>query len=138
VLEIGTVVLFGGLALYALFAAPDWSVIGVRLRVDAGLLVIVLASLALGRPFTEQYAREQVPAEQWHSPLFKRINWVLSGAWALVFLVLVIVEFTLLTTPDLPQRIGVWAIIGALVAGVWFSGWYPERAKQAIPPSGRR
>src|ERR687883_108924 len=50
--EIGTAILFGGLALYALLGSPAWSVIGVRLAVDAGLLVIVLASMVLGRPFT--------------------------------------------------------------------------------------
>jgi hypothetical protein len=30
---------------------------GVRLRVDGGLLLIVLVSLAIGKPFTLQYAR---------------------------------------------------------------------------------
>jgi hypothetical protein len=34
VLEIGTTILFGGLALYAVSGAPTWSIIGVRLRVD--------------------------------------------------------------------------------------------------------
>ena len=38
ILEVGTALLFGGLALYAALAEPTWSVIGVRLRVDAGLL----------------------------------------------------------------------------------------------------
>lgn len=59
ILEIGTVLLFGGLALYAVLGGPTWSVIAVRLCVDAGLLLIVLATLVLGRPFTLQYAREQ-------------------------------------------------------------------------------
>jgi hypothetical protein len=136
-LEVGTVILFGGLALYALIARPEWSVIGVRLRVDLGLLAIVLASLALGRPFTEQYAREQVDPSRWDSPLFKRINRVLSMAWALVFLTLVIAEYALLTVPQLPHRLGIWSIIAALSAGVWFSGWYPERARMSFQPGQR-
>jgi hypothetical protein len=41
----------------------------VRLAVDAGLLAIVLASLAAGRRFTLQYARERVPEQYWHAPL---------------------------------------------------------------------
>ena len=52
VLEIGTAILFGGLALHALLSRPAWSVVGVRLVVDAGLLLIVLASMAMRRPFT--------------------------------------------------------------------------------------
>src|SRR5271170_6746564 len=59
ILEIGTAVLFGGLALYAVLAEPAWSIwasetrpspasiMGVRLRVDAGLLLVVMASLGL-------------------------------------------------------------------------------------------
>ena len=41
VLDAGTLLLFGGLALYARIAHPEWSVIAVRLRVDIGLLLIV-------------------------------------------------------------------------------------------------
>lgn len=52
ILEIGTALLFGGLAFYAALADPTWSVVGVRRCVDIGLLVIVLISMAVGRPFT--------------------------------------------------------------------------------------
>jgi hypothetical protein len=54
VLEVGTFLLFAGLAVYAKLAHPAWSIIAVRLRVDAGLLLVVLASLALRKPFTLQ------------------------------------------------------------------------------------
>jgi hypothetical protein len=63
ILELGTFILFVGLSLYARIAMPAWSIIAVRLRVDAGLLLVVLSSLALRRPFTLQLAREQVPQE---------------------------------------------------------------------------
>jgi hypothetical protein len=49
ILEVGTFVLFGGLALYAMFGGAALSVIGVRLLVDSGLLLIVL-SLDRGSP----------------------------------------------------------------------------------------
>ncbi len=51
VLEVGTMILFGGLGLYAVMAGPSWSIIGVRLRVDAGLLLIVLVSMVVGLAF---------------------------------------------------------------------------------------
>lgn len=79
VLEIGTLLLFGGLALYALLGGANWSIVGVRLRVDAGLLAIVLISMAIGRPFTMQYAREEVAPEFWDSPEFRRTNYVITG-----------------------------------------------------------
>jgi hypothetical protein len=127
-LEMGTAVLFGALAAYALVGDPAWSIVGVRLRVDLGLLLIVLASMALGRPFTLQYAREQVAPEFWNSPQFLRTNYVITAAWALAFFVLVIAELLLLYVPDLPQRISIIMMIVALVGAVKFTGWYPERA----------
>jgi hypothetical protein len=128
ILEIGTAVLFGGLALYTMLAAQIWSVIGVRLCVDAGLLLIVLITMAVGRPFTSQYAREQVAPEFWSSPAFVRTNYILTAAWALAFLVMVIAELALLYIPDLPHGVGVTAIVLALVGAVKFTGWYPEHA----------
>jgi hypothetical protein len=40
------------LAIYAVLAGQTWSAISVRLRVDAGLLLMVVVSAAIGRPFT--------------------------------------------------------------------------------------
>jgi hypothetical protein len=136
-LEIGTVLLFGGLTLYAMLEGPTWSVIGVRLCVDGGLLLIVLVSMALGRPFTLQYAREQVAPEFWDSPEFLRTNYVITAVWALAFLVMVIAEFALLYVPNLPRRVGIIAIILALVGAVKFTGWYPERMSKARPARQR-
>ncbi len=72
VLEIGTALLFGGLAAYAITKGVTWSIVGVRLRVDAGLLLVVLISFAIRQPFTLQYAREQVTRELWNEPAFIR------------------------------------------------------------------
>jgi len=133
ILEIGTMVLFCGLALYALLFHPVWSIVGVRLRVDAGLLVIVLITLAVGKPFTLQYAREQVAPELWMSPEFIRTNYVITAVWALAFVVMVIADLILLYLPDVPPRVGIWATIAALLGAIKFTSWYPERRKAAGP-----
>lgn len=130
VLELGTFVLFSGLALYTLLNRAHWSVIGVRLCVDAGLLLIVLGSMAAGRPFSLQYAREQVSPELWNQPKFIQTNYVITGVWALAFLVVVFAELALLYVPGLPPRVGILAIILALVGAVKFTGWYPDREKR--------
>lgn len=131
VLDVGTFVLFCGLALYAYLLQPDWSIIAVRLFVDSGLLLIVLLTLAVGKPFTLQYAREQVSAELWDTPEFYRTNVVISSAWALAFGVMVAAELALLYLPDIPHRAGVIAIIVALVGAVKFTSWYPESRRSA-------
>ena len=129
ILEVGTLLLFGGLALYALFGGPTWSVIGVRLCVDAGLLAIVLASMVVGRPFTIQYARERVSPEVWSSPEFLRTNYVITAVWALAFGIMVVAELALLYLPGMHPRVGIVAIVLALVGAVKFTGWYPERRR---------
>lgn len=129
ILEIGTALLFGALALYAVLGRPTWSVIGVRLCVDAGLLAVVLVSMALGRPFTLQYAREQVAPEVQSSPGFLRVNYVITAVWALAFAVMVVAELALLYVPGMPPRVGIIAIVLALVGAVKFTGWYPQHAK---------
>jgi hypothetical protein len=52
ILEIGTFILFAALALYMGVTGDAVSVVGAKLAVDAGLFVIALASMVLGRPFT--------------------------------------------------------------------------------------
>ena len=61
--EVGTVVLFGSLAVYTCFVHTTLPVAAPRVCVDAGMLLVVLVSMGLRRPFTLQYAREQVAAE---------------------------------------------------------------------------
>jgi hypothetical protein len=129
VLEIGSVVLFGVLALYAVLGSPHWSVFGVRLCVDTGLLLIVLVSIVVRRPFTLQCAQEQVPATYWESPKFWRTSYIITGIWALAFGVLAAADLVLLYRPDIPPRFGIIATILALVGAIKFTSWYPERQR---------
>ena len=129
VLEIGTACLFGALALYTLLGNPRWSIMGVRLVVDAGLLSIVLVSLAIRQPFTLQYAREQVGPEIWASKEFLRVNDVITAVWALAFFVLTAADAVLLYAPELPPRFGIIMTVLALVGVVKFTSWYPDRQR---------
>jgi hypothetical protein len=126
IIEIGTAIFFCGLAVQALLLDPAWSIDGVRLRVDSGLLIMILVTLAIRQPFTLQYAREQVAREFWESPEFIRTNYVITAVWALAFSVVVIVELILLYWPEVPPRVGILVTIAALVGAVKFTSWYPR------------
>ncbi len=130
-LEAGTLVLFGAMAAYALVANPAWSVMAVRMRIDGGLLAIVLVTLAVGRPFTLQYARAQVAPELWGSAAFVRTNYVITAVWALAFAVMTAAEFALVYVPAVPHRVGVIAVVMALVGAFKFTSWYPEQVRRA-------
>lgn len=126
-LELGTMVLFGGLAAYAFLANVVWSIPAVRLRVDAGLLLIVLLSMMLRQPFTLQYAREKVPQELWGEAAFLRTNYVITGVWAAAFAVMVAVDLAMLYVPTLPLRTAIIVTILAIYGAARFTAWYPER-----------
>ncbi len=132
ILELGTFVLFLALSLYSLLERPDWSIVAVRLFVDSGLLLIVVMSILIGRPFSMQYAQGEVSPDHWNKPEFKKANYVISGVWALAFAVMVIAELLLLFYPTMSHRIGVFAIVGALVGAVKFTGWYPTRLRNRV------
>jgi len=132
ILELGTFLLFLILSLYALLERPDWSVVAVRLFVDSGLLLIVVMSIFIGRPFSMQYAQEEVSPDHWNKPEFKRANYVISGVWALAFAVMVIAELLLLFYPTVSHRIGIIAIVGALVGAVKFTRWYPTTLRDRV------
>ena len=130
VLELGTVFLFGALASFTSVEHWEWTVMAVRLAVDAGLLAIVLISLAIGRPFTLQYARERVPEHYWHAPLFLTINRRITWAWAGAFATLVVAHAAVVFVPAVPWWLDIAATIFALAAAVRFTASYPEHARK--------
>ena len=135
ILEIGTLVLFIAVAIYSGLAGASLSLIAVRLIVDCGLLAVVVVSMAVGRPFTLQYAREQVAKEFWQSPSFVRTNYIITAGWAVAFLVMVLAEAALLVVPQLPQAIGFAVIILALLGAAYFTQWYAKSARKAAQPA---
>jgi hypothetical protein len=89
-LEVGAVVTFIGFVAVAFLAdgaTAQWVAWYARGIAAAILAQISFASLVF-TPFTEEYAREQVPAQYWGSPKFKAINrkrprcgWACSPRW---------------------------------------------------------
>jgi hypothetical protein len=54
------------------------------------VLGVVMLGSVLFVPFTEQYARDSVPQEYWHSPVFRAVNRRISAAWGAAVLVMAI------------------------------------------------
>ncbi|WP_200908006.1 hypothetical protein [Achromobacter sp. DMS1] len=96
-LESGSFLLLAGLMLYAPMAGGDgWSVAEARLRVDGGMLAVVLLTMLLRRPFTLEYAREREPEYVWKNRRYRRMNYVVTGAWAAAFAVMAAADMALL------------------------------------------
>jgi hypothetical protein len=136
-LEVCSLVLFGGLAAFTVASHVAWSIVLVRLAVDAGLFLAVLLSLLLGRPFTLAYAKEKTPAAVWAAPAFVRINVVLTAAWTVAFAVLVASDAVMAWVPAIPLALGVVTSVAALGAALIFTMKYPEHARSRPAPAPR-
>jgi hypothetical protein len=90
-LEIGAIITFIGFVVVAFVA--DASTAHWVSRYARGIAALILAVIAFGSllfvPFTEQYAREQVPEQYWGSRQFKEINRKLTALWGFVFIAMV-------------------------------------------------
>lgn len=87
-LEVFGAMFFAALAVVGLFANGNlvrfleaWS----GELTNLALAVFAWLTLSIRRPFTMAYAKDTTPQEHWNSPLFKRINDVITGVWAGAF-----------------------------------------------------
>jgi hypothetical protein len=134
----GSVVLFLALGTYITLVDSSLSSSAVKLGVDAGVLAISLASLAIRRPFTLQYAREAVDTETAKLPDFLKANYVITWAWSFAFLLMVMGNALIIYVPGLPLWSGIAIAFAARNTVVYFTKWYPKyrrdkQANQALP-----
>jgi hypothetical protein len=128
ILEISTLVFFAALATVA-FGATDSPLkhYGGAMSM-AWLALTAWGTLAIRRPFTLGIAKRQTPSELWTSPVFLKINLVITAAWAAAFTVTAAV----LTALD-ASGVGVAGLIPVQVAGfvipAIFTARYPERIR---------
>ena len=84
ILEVVAVLWFAGV-LAAGFAGHPLPARHGHAAVMALLACVAWSSLLLGRPFTEQYAREDWPEPFWSEPAFRSINRRITALWGAIF-----------------------------------------------------
>jgi len=84
-LEVTGAVVFLGLGVVA-FAVPgtDTFLAGYGRALAALILAVAIFATLPVMPFTEQYARESVPEQFWHTERFRATNQRISAAWGAV------------------------------------------------------
>lgn len=143
-LEVADVVFFAALAVIGALASEGtlrWLETYAGELANITLAVIAFGSMAVGMPFTLQYAREQVDPALWHTPGFVRTNYVITAVWGLAFLVAAIAGAYGDLVLHNPNNIWTgWIIqILAIVAALRFTVWYPDvvRARAAREATGQ-
>jgi hypothetical protein len=133
-LEYSDVVYFAGLAIVVAFASTgtrSWLELWGGEVANIALLVIALGSVALRKPFTLQYAREDTPEEFWHTPEFLRVNYLISWVWVVAFAIEAASGFY--GDAVLHDSNNIWTgwIIQTLplIIAAQFTIWYPNRLR---------
>lgn len=131
-LDLGSMALFGVLALYKGFIQPGLSFAVELLLVDGSLLVILLAAWLLHEPFTLQYAREQASPQLWKTPAFLRTNAIVASVWLTALAVMTAADIAAAVTTRLSSSGAMVAGLVALAGALTFSLSYPG----AMGPGG--
>jgi hypothetical protein len=87
-LELFDIVFFGALAIVGLAANDatiNWLELWAGELSNIALALFSIVSIAIRIPFTLQYAKEQTPQEYWDSPIFIRVNYMITSVWAGAF-----------------------------------------------------
>ncbi|MFF5211251.1 hypothetical protein [Streptosporangium sp. NPDC000396] len=96
--------------------------------VNAWLALTAGGSLLIGRPFTLGIARTMAPREVWDSPVFHRINVIITSVWAVSFTVAAVaLSFLLYGFPH-----ATLAVIAIKIAGVAVPAAFTARYPQTV------
>lgn len=134
-LAIGAVAIFAVLIGFSIITGWTWTFMTIRLAVDSGLFLVIAGSLAVGQPFTLQYARDRSPETIWRSPRFIAINNRITCGWAVAFLILIVAHAANVAGLGLSVRGDLILSLATLAAAVLFSVRYPVYARKASVPA---
>ncbi|ALK32920.1 hypothetical protein [Burkholderia plantarii] len=121
--DLGSLLIFGGLAAWEQLTGASLSFAEIRLVIDAGLMLVALISVLAGRPFTLQYVERGTPTH----PRLLQAHAGISAAWAAAFAGMDMIDFVWIVHPGWPQvaLLGATALLG--FAALRFTRWYPRR-----------
>jgi hypothetical protein len=90
--------------------------------------VMALVSLIF-EPFTEQYAPQAAPREQWEAAAFRRTNQVLTLMWALVFALIAVLGYLAATAPATVHLTKAVIPVVVIIGAVGMTQIYPKKAR---------
>jgi hypothetical protein len=131
-LDVGSFLLFAGLALLRGFLDPNLSLAAVRFIAETGLFLLLAAALALKRPFSVDYARLDPKEADWPPALFLKVNYLVSGVWVAAFAAMALADGAVTYDPRLPIYAGIAVNVLALAAAVTFTLRYPAMAAKSL------
>jgi hypothetical protein len=127
ILDLASIAWFVIIAIVAFSASADDLGHYAQPASNAALTLIVLATILVGRPFTEEYARDTVPKEYWDTEAFKSTTRTIAWVWFAALLVGTVSGFIHTDRGSGAETWTQWIIpIGAIVLAIKFTEWWPD------------
>lgn len=126
VLSWGTLLYFLFMFVFVVLLKSAWVAERIWIFSNGTLATIAWISLIIRKPFTLQYAKNQVAKEKWSHPVFIKLNTILSLAWACIFLACTGLHLVQLWNPNIPGWIFELMSDLATIFGIWLTIWFPR------------
>jgi hypothetical protein len=127
ILDLGTLVFFVILVIASFTPQGEWIDRKALPLSNVALFLIALFSILIHKPFTLQYAREQVDPKFWDSPLFYSVSLTISWVWCATFAIVSVTSYLALNHPSMIDRV---IHILVFVGAIEFTSWYPDHVKK--------
>jgi hypothetical protein len=126
ILSWGTLIFFVFMFVAVILFRNQWVAGYSWIFFNAALVTIAGISILIRKPFTIQYAKEQLPQDQWQHPLFLRINYLLTSIWGILFLVGIGLDVLRIYEPSFNGL--TYEIVSYIPSlfGIWFTAWFPN------------
>lgn len=137
-LEVVTIVFFVSVTVAGMIVGAqdrDWMDSYATTLSAGALAAMALGSLAFV-PFTEQYAPESAPRQEWENAAFRRTNRALTLMWALVFALIAVLGYVAVMAPQTVDWTKAVIPIVVIVGAIGMTQIYPDRARDKARAQG--
>jgi hypothetical protein len=115
-----------------------WTARYMGVLANGALAVGAWLTLALGKPFTLEYAREHTDPALWNEPVFIRTNVVITIFWAVVFSIGASLAFAKTLETGQPEWVFETTNYAFMLSAVAFTNWYPLAVRRRIEAARTR
>jgi len=126
ILSWGTLIFFIFMVIAVILFRNQWIAKYSWIFSNGVLALITWISIFMRKPFTIQYAKEQVSKDKWQHPVFLKINYLLTAAWGLIFLINIGLHIIRIYYPGFNGWIYEVTSYIPSIFGIWFMAWFPN------------
>lgn len=134
-LQWGTLIFFIACAIAVDLMKSVWVAKSMGIISNGSLACLIWGTILIGKPFTLQYARAELPKERWDDPALFRSCRFMAVVWGFLLTFLTLVAYFKNSYPALcPNGVSFDISIAAIVGGIVFtSGYKKYKRSQARP-----